>query len=130
MGVSGLRLKAVPRFGHEPAKAAIQGAGGRGVVMMGSLNHTISAKSRKKIAGSENTLTGLFYSCTIKNIMALTKSKIRVFLEKHRLKADQLSRMAGIKRWSLRRWLKFEKATITLRTANKLEDAMQNYDKP
>jgi len=43
--------------------------------------------------------------------------------------ADQLSEQAGMaSRWSLRRFLKDDDASITLKTAIKLEEAMERIE--
>jgi len=48
------------------------------------------------------------------------KDRIRQYLEKHHLSPTKLATLAGIKPWSLVRFLKDEKAGITYRTYEKL----------
>lgn len=54
----------------------------------------------------------------------MNKQQIRQFLKNHNMKPDELSTLAGVGRWSLRRFLENSKASITLRTADKLNLAM------
>ena len=59
----------------------------------------------------------------------ITRANIFRFLKKHAMTADQLSEQAGMaSRWSLRRFLKDDDASITLKTAIKLEEAMERIE--
>ena len=59
----------------------------------------------------------------------ITRANISKFLKKHSMPVDQLSKIADTPRWSLRRFLKNGNASITLKTAVKLEEAMEKIDR-
>jgi hypothetical protein len=55
----------------------------------------------------------------------ITKQYVKQWLRDNEISQDKLAILAGVARWSLRRWLSVAKAGITLSTAHKLDLAMR-----
>ena len=58
----------------------------------------------------------------------ITRGNIKHFLKKQGMSANELAKRADVWRWSLRRYLSDKTVSITLRTASKLELAMQRIE--
>ena len=59
----------------------------------------------------------------------LTPKSISRFLVKYNLKVDQLALLAGVHRWSLRRFMKNNGSQLQYETAYRLQRAMLNFRK-
>ncbi len=58
----------------------------------------------------------------------MNPQQILDFLKKHSMMANSLADMAGVGRWSLRRYLTIADTSITVKTANKLEAVMYRVE--